>query len=122
MTQQPVTRRRMTRPMKARHLLSLSIAVAALVGCDEGTHSRFATDPENTSPADQLQGSLPDAAVVESVQRDAGVSPPASEPSGPIVGHPGSWTDEIDNTIYWDAATKPTADNVRGVDAGEPDR
>jgi hypothetical protein len=30
--------------------------------------------------------------------------------------------DEIDNTIYWDAAIKPTSDHVRDVDAGEPDR
>jgi hypothetical protein len=109
-------------PMKAQYLLLASLVFAAVAGCDDGTRSRFAANPPSTPTGGQLQSNLPDAAVIDTVEHDAGVTPPPSEPSDPVVGRPSSRTEEIDNTIYWDAATKPTADNVHGVDAGEPDR
>jgi hypothetical protein len=67
-----------------------------------------------------LRDSLTDAAVAEPNGSPDDPDASALAPASPFDA--GGSTEEIDNTVYWDAATTPTADNVRGIDAGEPDR
>jgi hypothetical protein len=103
-----------------RHLLITLLVLALLPSCKSGDRAR----PGDSSPLPPDNGNLhesrADASVSASSGRDAGSEPPAEQP-GPIrdAAVP---REEIDNTLYWDAATRPTSDHVRDVDAGEPER
>lgn len=97
------------------------IALLALGGCGEEGRRRYPANEGPSPPiaAPDLHDSRPDAAVLEP---DGPGELDASAPAPPSPDDAGGPSDEVDNTLYWDAASTPTSDNVRGVDAGEPDR
>jgi hypothetical protein len=106
--------------MNVRHLLIACIVSAVLASCEEGSHGRSDTGSPSPLPATSSRD-VPDAASTASETQNPVVTIIPPPPPTRSVRDAGA-REEIDNTIYWDAATKPTADNVRGVDAGEPDR
>mgnify|MGYP007039558859 CR=1 FL=1 len=107
--------------MKRRHLLITTLALVLLSSCKGGERDRF----DDSSPLPPDNGSLRDSRADASIGGSGGSGGSSSEPPSDTpdpIRDAAAPRDEIDNTIYWDAATKPTSDHVRDVDAGEPDR
>jgi hypothetical protein len=102
-------------------LTACTCAALSLLGCEDGDRPRSAANPPAPISAPELRDNRSDAAATDAVE-------PAPHPTTPSNPAPTSGDagpgprEEIDNTIYWDAATKPTADHARGIDAGVPDR
>ncbi len=84
-------------------LIVSCVWVAALTHCGDEGRARRVGDPPVMSP-DTPPSAQPDASVPADHDLDAGATPPPDADDGFVK--------------YWDGSTTPTADHVRGVDAG----